>query len=182
MLVMDAIFRDERYGYLIFKGIARRFGSRLSFCASQVYATLRRLVCSGWIELDEGATAKALGFRSPGRGREVYRSTAKGRSGYARLTSVYYRLVDPVECVALTSVDERLPCPVDDFRGDGNGESLLIRKKEIAVLIGVSVPTVRRLIAEGALPAPVKCLIHLPLWRRSEIVAFVENLPPVGVS
>jgi predicted DNA-binding transcriptional regulator AlpA len=51
----------------------------------------------------------------------------------------------------------------------------LLRDKEAARLIGASVPTFRRRVADGSMPKPLK-LGGMSRWPRSEILQAIEHL------
>lgn len=54
------------------------------------------------------------------------------------------------------------------------GVDPLLAVREVAALLGVSVPTVYRGVAAGTLPRPVK-IGAASRWPRSEIRAFIER-------
>ena len=50
----------------------------------------------------------------------------------------------------------------------------LLRDKEAAPILGISVPTFWRRVADGTVPKPIK-LGALSRWPRSEILAVIEQ-------
>ena len=58
--------------------------------------------------------------------------------------------------------------------------SLLIRDREVAHLIGMSVPTVWRLVSKGVLPEPIRTFSRAARWRRVDIEEWVRLGCPVG--
>lgn len=50
----------------------------------------------------------------------------------------------------------------------------LLRDKEAAPILGISVPTFWRRVADGTVPKPIK-LGALSRWPRSEILAVIER-------
>ena len=54
-------------------------------------------------------------------------------------------------------------------------EPLLIDSKEVCSLIGVSRGTLWRMRCEGKLPAPMQISSRLVKWRRSDIMAWIDQ-------
>lgn len=53
----------------------------------------------------------------------------------------------------------------------------IMRPTEVAVRLGVSVPTVYRLAQRGALPRPLRVSSNVSGWKESEIVGFMDSRP-----
>jgi predicted DNA-binding transcriptional regulator AlpA len=71
--------------------------------------------------------------------------------------------------IAMTVSTER---PTRDTGPDPPGQSLLLSVRDLARLLGRSVPSLDRDDAAGRLPAPVR-IGGSKKWRRAEIVAWV---------
>jgi prophage regulatory protein len=50
---------------------------------------------------------------------------------------------------------------------------LLVREKTLTTLLGMSRANIRRLIAAGRFPAPIRLGAHCIVWRRAELEAWV---------
>lgn len=59
---------------------------------------------------------------------------------------------------------------------------LLIGRDEVARLLGVSAKTLMRAIAAGAVPPPLTMFPRRRLWRREELVMWVQGQDPAAPS
>jgi len=58
---------------------------------------------------------------------------------------------------------------------DNANGALLIDSKEVAKILGVSSSTIWRMRCEGKLPAPMQISSRLVKWRRSDIMAWIDQ-------
>jgi DNA-binding PadR family transcriptional regulator len=72
--ILFALGDDELHGYGIMKEVEERTGGRVTLLPSSLYATIKRLLDTGWIE--EVPTDPSP---SPGRPKRTYRITEAGR-------------------------------------------------------------------------------------------------------
>ena len=65
--------------------------------------------------------------------------------------------------------------PIDESAKPANGDALLLRAGEVAIVLGCSIRLVWQLKSEGLLPA-VRLSPKSVRWRRETIAEFVEGL------
>ena len=56
-------------------------------------------------------------------------------------------------------------------------EKVLLTRKEVSALVGLSNTMLYKLIGEGRFPRPLKISRRAVRWKRDEIMAYIENLP-----
>lgn len=52
---------------------------------------------------------------------------------------------------------------------------ILLRVDTVCTITGLSVPTVYRLMAQGAFPRPLKITNHARAWKLSEVMDWIDN-------
>ena len=52
----------------------------------------------------------------------------------------------------------------------------LLRVGDVAKLLGISAPTVWRWAREGKLPKPMKITRRITVWKKTEVIPYVEAL------
>ncbi len=55
-------------------------------------------------------------------------------------------------------------------------DEVLLRRKEVEKMVGLSRTTIYDRIAAGTFPAPIKCGERAVRWKRSSLLAFIASL------